>query len=122
MSPDRALRNISFLFIFAIAAFIGWMWFQPVCAGGAIVKDEAACRAAAGFDAAFCRDVFSRTAKIAFEVGPSYVSEQECRDKWPVCDPHAPAGFQWGARPSSWCVVRAAGGPARIDPQYDVRG
>lgn len=113
------MRNIAFLFIWGIAAFIAWSWFQPVCPGGAVVRDEAACRAAPGFDAAFCRGIFARTAKIASENGPAFASQSECTDRWPVCEPHGPGNMQWGARPAAWCLARS---PERIEPQYDRRG
>ena len=115
------MRNVIFLFIAGIAGLMGYMWVQPVCDGGSIVKDEAACRGVIGFDVAFCRDVFSRTAKIASEVGPAYANEMACREKWPVCDPHGPGAMQWGVRPAAWCVVRAGGSVGRIEPQYDAR-
>jgi hypothetical protein len=116
------MRNLVLTFIAAVAGFMAWLFFQPACAGGAVVRDEAACRAVSGFDAAFCRDVFSRTAKIAAEAGPAYTREAECRDLWPVCEPHGPGGLQWGARPASWCIVRSGATATRIEPQYDRRG
>jgi hypothetical protein len=114
------MRNIIFLLITGIAGFMAWLWLQPVCAGGALVKDEAACRATAGFDAAFCRDVFSRTAGIA-EKGATYSSRDACLDEFPNCD-SAPGAQRWYARPASWCVVRSGAVASRIEPQYEKRG
>ena len=110
------MHKIILAIIAAGAAVMAWLWFQPVCQGGHVVADEAACRAK--FDAAFCARAFARTSAIARTAGPSYQTDMECRQNWPVCMERDPQGF--GPRPGSWCLVRAAGGsPARIEPQFN---
>ena len=112
------MRLVVLALIAAGAAVMGWLWLQPVCAGGHVIANSADC--ARMFDAGFCRDAFSRMPAIAARSGTSYVNETECRDAWPICDKREPQGF--GPRPSHWCLVRAAdGSAARIEPQYNNR-
>ncbi|MBM3608096.1 MAG: hypothetical protein FJX29_06550 [Alphaproteobacteria bacterium] len=93
-----------------------YLWMQPVCQGGRVVADEAACRT--HFDAAFCASAFARAPAIARTAGPSYQTDVECRQSWPVCVERDPQGY--GPRPSGWCVVRAhSGALARFEPQFD---
>ena len=114
------MRKIVLLLIAAVAAGMGYLFMQPVCAGGAVVRDEAQCRATAGFDAAFCRDAFGKAPAIARASGPSYSQRNDCDTQWPVCAEHAGG---WGPRPAAWCLVRDRAGLAkRIEPQYDKRG
>ena len=113
------MRGVVFLFIAGVAGFMAYMWFQPACPGGVIVKDEAGCRSAQGFDAAFCRAAFAKAPAIARSSGPAYASQTECLERWRACDPHEPARMQWGARAASWCVAREASGEARLTPQYE---
>ena len=85
---------------------------------GVVVKDEAGCRAVAGFDAAFCRAAFARATEIAARA--AYPTRDACLNDFPVCDV-TPGASRWHARPAAWCVARAAG-ESRIEPQYDRRG
>ncbi len=114
------MKNLVFLFIAAVSAVMGFLFLQPVCAGGLVVRDEAQCRATAGFDATFCRDAFGRATEIARGSGPSYSQRNDCDAQWPACVEHAGG---WGPKPSAWCLVRDGAGMAkRIEPQYDRRG
>lgn len=114
-------RNIVFLGIAAIAGFMVWLWFQPVCRGGSVVPDEQACRSVAGFDRDFCRMAFSRTGDIARRSGPTYQTLHECALNWPRCIEQGPDG-RAAPKPSHWCIVRAADRSlARLEPQYNDR-
>jgi hypothetical protein len=114
------MRNLILLFIGASTAFMAYLFLQPVCAGGSIVRDEAQCRITAGFDAAFCRDAFMKTPAIARVSGPSYAQRGDCDVNWPVCVDHASG---WGPKPVAWCLARDGAAMAkRIEPQYDRRG
>lgn len=115
------MRVIVIGFIAAVCGVMAYFWFQPVCEGGSVVADEAACVRTAGFDAAFCRQAFSRTTEIAKVSGASYPSLWECNQSWPKCMQRGPVGDAVPV-PSSWCIVRSAGGSiARLAPQYDNR-
>ena len=112
------MKYVVFGLVLAGTLAMAWLWFQPVCQGGHVVRNEAEC--AAHFSVAFCRASFARTASIAARAGSIYNSDTECRDIWPVCDPRVPQGF--GPRPSHWCLVEAAGSaPGRIEPSYSRR-
>ena len=108
-----------FLLLFgAVAGAMLWLWLQPVCQGGHVVRNEAEC--SERFTRDFCRSAFARTGSIAARAGTTYISDADCRQNWPICEPRAPQGF--GPRPSHWCLVQAAdGSAARIDPQYNDR-
>ncbi len=43
------MRVIIIGFIAAVCGVMAWFWFQPVCEGGTVVADEAACVRSAGF-------------------------------------------------------------------------
>jgi len=114
------MRNLVFLFIGAVSAFMAYRALQPACAGGALVRDEAACREVAGFDSGFCRDAFERAPAIARVSGPAFAERGDCDTQWGVCVDHAGG---WGPKPAAWCLAREGGGLAtRIVPQYDRRG
>ena len=109
------------LILFAVAAmavFMAWSWYQPVCEGGRVVASLDECRAVPIFDAEFCRKAWAQTDGIARKVGPSWPTRTECDDNFPICIEHDPQG--WGAKPAGWCLVRGPSGEAvRIDPQYE---
>ncbi len=112
------MKVVVFGFVAACAAGMLWLFLQPVCQGGHIVANAAEC--AQHFSAGFCNNAFSRTTSIAARSGPTYNSDNECRDSWPVCDRREPQGY--GPRPSHWCLVEASGGTAaRIEPQFNNR-
>lgn len=111
------MNRLILLLIASGAGVMLYLWSRPVCEGGHAVADEAACRER--FDAAFCAKAFARAPAIARTAGPSYLTDAECRQSWPVCIERDPQGY--GPRPSSWCAVRAADGTvARFEPQYDT--
>ena len=113
------MRLIVFAFIAGVLAFMGWIWLQPVCKGGTVVATEAACLAARGFDVAFCRRAFARTAEVARNSGTAYPTLWECNQHWPGCIERGATGEAVPA-PSAWCIVRGAGGAiAKLQPQYD---
>lgn len=113
------MRAIVIAAIAAAAGFMAYLWYQPVCARGYLVVNEAACMRMAGFDAPFCRRVFSLTSEIAKVSGPSYPTLWECNQRWPKCMERGPTG-EAVPEPTSWCVVRAPDGSiARLAPQYD---
>jgi hypothetical protein len=115
------MRLLVFAFVAAVAGFMGWMWFQPVCPGGTAVANEAACARVPGFDAAFCRNAFARTGDIARNSGASYPTLWECNQNWPKCMERGPTGEAVPV-PSGWCIVRGpAGALAKLQPQYDNR-
>lgn len=110
------MHRFILLLIAGGAGVMAYLWSRPVCDGGHVVADEAACRAR--FDAAFCARAFAPAPAIARTGGPSYQTEVECSQSWPVCIERDPQGY--GPRPSGWCVVRAGDGAvARFEPQYD---
>jgi hypothetical protein len=115
------MRLLVFAFMAAVAGFMGWMWLQPVCNGGAVVADEAACARVAGFDDTFCRAAFRRTEDIARTSGATYPTLWECNQNWPKCMERGPTGEAVPV-PSGWCIVRGpAGALAKLQPQYDNR-
>ena len=106
-------------FIVAVAAFMGWKAMQPQCPGGAVVADEAACRA--NFDALFCLQAMPETQRVAKTSGETFKTQSACQEQWPVCVERADVSA-WAPRPASYCVSRAAdGGIARIEPVYSRR-
>ena len=113
------MRLLVFAFVAAVAGFMGWMWFQPVCPGGTVVASEAACARIAGFDTAFCRIAFSRTNEIARTSGASYPTLWECNQNWPKCMERGPTGEAVPV-PSSCCIVSGADGDlVKLQPQYN---
>jgi hypothetical protein len=78
------MRWIVFVAIAGVAGFMAWLWLQPACRDGVVVKDEAGCRAVAGFDAAFCRAAFARATEIAARA--AYPTRDACLNDFPVCD------------------------------------
>ncbi len=113
------MRVLIFAFIAGVAGFMAWLWFQPVCKGGVVVVNEAACARTAGYDAAFCRLAFAQSKKIAQDSGPYYPTLWECNQAWPKCMERGPTG-EATAVPTSWCVVRKPDGKLdRLSPQYD---
>ncbi len=112
------MRILFTFLIAAVAIFMAWAWYQPVCEGGAVVASEAECKAVAIFDADFCARAWSRTAAIAKTTGTSYATQTACSDQWPVCIEREPAGY--GPKPAGWCLVRGSVGEViRIEPQFE---
>ena len=106
-------------FILAIAAFMGWAFIQPECAGGAVIADEAACRA--NFDAPFCLQALPEAQRVARRSGETFKTQSACLEQWPVCLERSDVPA-WAPRPASFCVARAPdGGIARIEPVYSRR-
>jgi hypothetical protein len=106
-------------FILAIAAFMGWNALRPECPGGAVLADEAQCRAA--FDAAFCARAMPETIRVARRSGQTFSSQSACLEQWPVCDARSDVSA-WAPRPASFCVARAPDGAiGRIEPVYSRR-
>ena len=113
------MRFLVFAFIAAIAAFMGWTALQPQCPGGAVVADEAACRA--NFDALFCLQALPEMKRAASRSGQTFQTQSACLEQWPVCVERADVSA-WSPRPAAYCVARAAdGGIARIEPVYSRR-
>ena len=116
---SAGMRNAFIVLAALAAAVMVFLYLQPVCPGGTIVRDEEACQAAAGFDVVFCREAFARAPGIARVSGPSYPRRGDCDNAWPLCVDHAGG---WGPQPSSWCLARTGSGFAtRVEPQYDNR-
>lgn len=113
------MRAIVLGIIAAIAGFLAYIWLQPVCPGGQIVANEAACARAQGFSPQFCKTAFARAKDVASVSGPSYPTLTECNMHWPKCMERSAAG-EAGPVPTSWRVARGAGDAViRFQPQYD---
>jgi len=108
-----------FVFIVAVAAFMGWRWMQPVCSGGVVVADEQQCKAA--FGAEFCARAMPRAQAVAREKGGAYATQAQCLDVHPACIERRDVSA-WTGRPASYCLVRGDNGEvARVDPIYAIR-
>lgn len=113
------MRALVIACIAAVTGVMAYLWLQPVCKDGHVVRDEAACVKAAGFDAVFCRKAFARTKDIASWSGTSYPTLFECNQRWPKCMERGKVGEAVPV-PTSWCLVRSPSGDvARLAPQYD---
>ena len=106
-------------FMIAVAAFMGWQALQPQCPRGAMVADEASCRA--NFDADFCRQALPAAQRTARISGETFKTQSACLEQWPVCVERSDVSA-WAPKPASWCMARAPdGGIARIEPVYSKR-
>ena len=103
-------------FIVAVAAVMGWLALKPVCPGGAVIADEAACRA--NFDALFCLQALPEMQRVARRSGETFANQSACLEQWPVCIERSDVAA-WAPRPESYCVARAPDGAiARVEPIF----
>lgn len=114
------MRFVVFAVIAGIAGFMAWQWLQPVCAGGVIVANEQACRAAAGFDAVFCRDAMTEAAAVARRSGGTYATQSQCLARYPVCIERSDVAG-WAPKPVGYCLRKLSSGAiGPIEPQYST--
>ena len=113
------MRIVFFCLAALMAGFMAWSWFEPPCEGGAVVASEAECRAVALFDAAFCAKAWGRTEALARTSGPTFQTQTECSDRYPVCIEKDPQGY--GPKPGGWCLVRTGSEIARIEAKYELK-
>ena len=115
------MRIIPFVIIAAIAAFMGWLWFQPECPGGAIAASEQECVAVPGFDRQFCARAFARPEEAIFRTGNVFATQSDCQLRHAACIEY-PGVHGWTPRPTAFCLARdARGGLKTMMPLYGPR-
>jgi len=118
----RAQHGVIFFFLGVIAAALGWFAFNGECKNGTVFESEAACRAAAGFDAAFCRDSFRKAhVKATVDYAP-YRTQDECLQKFPICVAHGVIVGGFVPLPKATCVLRDEKGLVDGSPVYERIG
>lgn len=115
------MKYVAFAIIGAVAALMGWLWFEPECAGGFVVRDVADCSKVPEFGNAFCSRTFERQAEAIRRAGGLFLTRDACLQRHTTCIDLPADGGQAGyaARPAGFCIVRGAeGGLSRMIPVY----
>ncbi|HRJ69846.1 MAG TPA: hypothetical protein PK812_09570 [Beijerinckiaceae bacterium] len=115
------MKFIAIAIIAGVAGFMGWLWFQPECRGGAVVASETACVSITGFDRAFCASAFARPEEAIRRAGGIFPTRDACLKRHTDCiDVAGTGGFGgYAAKPAGFCLVRGAdGGLSRMVPVY----
>lgn len=107
------LRSSIVAGVLAFVALVGWLAFSSDC-DGKIVRNAWQCVRNAGFEPAFCNNLYEPQERAIARAPASFPSESSCRSQFQNCE--AGKGG-WVAKPTSFCVVRGAnGGVARVQP------
>lgn len=115
------MRYIVIAFIIGVAAFMGWIMFQPECIGGRVFESEQQCVETPGYDRRFCEQTFSRKDDAIYRAGNVFKTQSDCQLRHPVCIEY-PGVHGWTPRPSGYCIVRdAGGGLSGMKPVYGPR-
>ena len=115
------MKFVTFLIIGGVAVVMGWLWFQPDCAGGAIASNEDECVSIKGFDRAFCARAFARPEEAIFAAGNAFATQSDCLKRFVDCVA-MPKPVNWSPKPSGFCVVRGiTGNVQRMVPYYGPR-
>jgi len=110
------MRFVVFAFIAGVAAFMGWLFVQPVCPGGVLATTEAECRAGGTFSARFCHEAFVAGEHVARQSG-GFSSQTECLAKYNICI-EGEGFIGYVAKPKGYCVKAKADGAPSGDPFY----
>lgn len=115
------MRTLVIALIAGLAAFMGWLWFQPECAGGSVVATEQECLGIPGFDRRFCATAFARPDEVVMRAGNVFQTQSDCQMRHPVCIEY-PGIHGWTPKPTGFCVVRGDNGAlASMRPVYGPR-
>ncbi|MCA0401014.1 MAG: hypothetical protein LCH38_09385 [Proteobacteria bacterium] len=108
-----------FLALFAlVGAVMGYFMLQSECPGGKAFASEAECRAAAGFDAAFCRAGFALAHRKAIQDYAPFSTQNDCLQAFARCQPHAVVVGGYVPVPEKVCIARDQNGTAKGEPLY----
>ena len=102
------MKTIVIGIIAAIAAAMGYFWFQGECAGK-IYANFAECRE--NFSGEFCAIAFTQANTKARNDYPPFPNQGACDRVFPRCMPHAVVVGGFVPVPRSVCTERSAGGP-----------
>lgn len=99
------MRAVIFGAMLIAAGFMAYLFFRGECPGGQVFASEAQCRAAAGFDAAFCRISFAQARRRAYEDASPFSTQDACLRHFPVCEPHHKVVSGYVPVPRGVCVT-----------------
>lgn len=99
------MRAIVIGIILAVAGLMGYLFFRGECPGGQVFNTETQCRAAAGFDAAFCRISFAQARRRAYEDASPFSTQDACLRHFPSCEPHHRVVSGYVPVPRGVCVT-----------------
>ena len=117
------LKTLVTAFIAGIAGLMGYLFVNQNCRDGTLVRSRADCARQAGFDAAFCAQIFERVDDVAMRAAIVFPLQADCQQNHDVCVQRTLPPQGWSPRPTGACVTRDNNGRiARLDPVFDRVG
>jgi uncharacterized protein YgiB involved in biofilm formation len=112
------MKAVILMLFAAVAGVMAYLALRGECPDGEVFASEAECRAAAGFDAAFCRQSFVEARRKAVLDYAPFPNQNDCQLQFPRCEPHQRVVSGFVPVPRGVCVARGREG----DPVYERYG
>ena len=115
------MKLIILTFIVGLAGAMAYLFLKGECAGGVIVPDVAACRAA-NFDAATCNVALAASHRKAYRDHAPFATQDACLRDHPRCAPHEAVASGFVPVPRGTCIARTGSGGFDGTPVYERIG
>lgn len=97
----------------AVVGVVGWFVLGSDC-DGKVVRNAWQCVRNAGFEPAFCNNLYESQERAISRAPATFASETACRSQFQNCE-SGKGG--WIAKPTPFCVIRGSDGTvARVEP------